>query len=64
MPSRARCQGQCLTPAFERARLTYLATIKDVNKGLPLRESMVGSVSESTVDGLSMWAAKWIKIAC
>ena len=56
-------EGECLTPAFERARLTYLATIKDVNKSLPPRESMLGSAFERTVDGLSMWAAKCIEVA-
>ena len=38
---RALPEAECLTPASKRARLTYLATTKDVNKALPLPEDLV-----------------------
>ena len=61
---RALPEAECLTPAFKRARLTDLVTIKDVNKGMPPHESMLGSAFKSTVDRLSMWAAKCKEVAC
>ena len=38
---RALPEAECLTPASKRARLTYLATTKDINKALPVLEDLV-----------------------
>lgn len=38
---RALPEAECLTPASKRARLTYLATTKDVNKAPLLPDDMV-----------------------
>jgi len=46
---RALPEAECLTPASKRARLTYLATTKDVNKGLPLPDGVVGYAPAKSV---------------
>lgn len=49
---RALPEAECLTPASKKARLTYLANTKDVNKGLPPPDGMVSHALANCLESI------------